>query len=461
MKISVERLPFVSPEKLFFYLRERAYFVWLDTSLKNKENRYSVIAFEPFMVFKSKGSSITIQHRESEKVYSGNPLEYLDELLKRYSLPYNNFFSPGAFGYFAYDLGWQIEKLPDIAKDDLDIPDISLGFYDTVIVIDHKDRCTYLISAEIKGEGTSFVEKSHLLKKISNFGLPYRERPVEIDKVSSNMSYTRYIRAIRKIKDYIAKGDVYQINFAQRLEAEGFFPPDTIYRRIRKVNPTSFSGYFNGGDFLLLSNSPELFIKKEGERVVTKPMKGTRPRGRNREDDKRYREELLKSVKDMAELLMIVDMERNDLGKVCRYGSVKTIKLRQIERYKTVFQATSVIEGIVRKGVGLVDILKAVFPGGSITGAPKVRAMEIIEELEPHKRAFYTGSMGYIGFNGNVELNILIRTILLKGKKLYYPVGGGIVWDSTPEAEYEETITKAKALFLTLGGNYEEKLLHT
>ena len=194
---------------------------------------------------------------------------------------------------------------------------------------------------------------------------------------------------------------------------------------------------------------------------MTKPMKGTRPRGKTPKRDAAYRRELLASEKDRAELVMIVDLERNDIGRVCRYGSVKVKKLRQMESYRTVFQTTSVIEGVLRDGITSVDLLRASFPGGSITGAPKIRAMEIIEELEPHKRAFYTGSMGYIGFNGNMEMNIMIRTILLKDSRLYYPVGGGVVWDSTPEGEYEETITKAGALFLTLGCGNGKNFLHS
>ncbi|MCM8762546.1 MAG: aminodeoxychorismate synthase component I [Candidatus Omnitrophica bacterium] len=455
MNLFTEKLPFVPPEKLFLALKNRRSFIWLDTALKNIENRYSLIAFEPFLILKSKRDKVIIEEKAGIKNYSGDPLIYLDELLKRYPLPSKTFFCPGALGYFSYDLGWQIEKLPDIAIDDLDIPDICLGFYDAVLVIDHKEKCLSIVSMD----KPSLTEKKGIIKKISDTPLEIEKSPIEIKKVSSNMSYNQYIDAIEKIKEYIANGDVYQINFAQRIEAEGVFPPETIYTKIRKVNPTSFSGYFNTGDFYLLSNSPELFLKKQGMKVYTKPMKGTRPRGKTKEEDERYRKELIKSIKEKAELLMIVDMERNDLGKVCRYGTVKVPGLRQIERYKTVFQATSLIEGDIRKNKGVVDLLRASFPGGSITGAPKVRAMEIIEELEPHKRAFYTGSMGYIGFNGNIELNILIRTILLKGKKLYYPVGGGIVWDSKPSAEYKETLTKAKALFLTLGGTYEN-LLH-
>ncbi|MCM8829610.1 MAG: aminodeoxychorismate synthase component I [Candidatus Omnitrophica bacterium] len=456
MNLFTEKILSVPPEKLFLALKDRRFFIWLDTALKNTENRYSLITFDPFLIFKSKRENITIEDRTGIKNYSGDPLMYLDELLKRYHLTSKTFFCPGALGYFSYDLGWQIEKLPDIAVDDLDIPDICLGFYDALVVIDHKEKCLYIVSLN----KTSLIEKKGIIKKISETPLHIETRDIEIKRVSSNMSYGQYIEAIKKIKQFIANGDVYQINFAQRIEAEGIFPPETVYTKIRKVNPTSFSGYFNTGYFYLLSNSPELFLKKEGVNVYTKPMKGTRPRGKTKAEDERYRKELIKSIKEKAELLMIVDMERNDLGKVCRYGTVKVPRLRAIEKYKTVFQATSLIEGEMRKDKGVVDLLKASFPGGSITGAPKIRAMEIIEQLEPHKRAFYTGSMGYIGFNGNIELNILIRTILLKGTKLYYPVGGGIVWDSKPDAEYYETLTKAKALFLTLGGD-GEKLLHT
>jgi len=457
-----KKLPFVPPEKLFHTLKERNYFIWLDTCLHDRSQKFSVLAFDTFLVFKSKGKRITVSANGSEKKFYGNPFEALNSLMKKYGRDYPGFFSPGALGFFSYDLGWQIEKLPDKGIDDLELPDICLGFYDTIFLIDHRKKCLEVLSANLPGEKErsfklSFREKTGLIKEMPAGGSMREECAADIKKFSSNVSYKQYIKSIGKIKDYIASGDVYQINFAQRLEAEGVFSPEAIYKRIRKVNPTAYSGYFNAGEFLLLSNSPEIFLRKEGMEVMTKPMKGTRPRGMSRPEDERYRKELMASAKDKAELVMIVDLERNDIGKVCRYGTVKVRKLQQVESYKTVFQTTSLVEGVLNEGVSQVDLLKAAFPGGSITGAPKIRAMEIIEELEPNKRAFYTGSMGYLGFNGNMELNILIRTILLKGNRLYYPVGGGIVWDSSPEAEYEETMTKAKSLFLTLGCDYGKK----
>ncbi len=451
-----EKLPFVPPERLFSALKERNHFIWLDTCLHDRSQRYSVIAFDPFLVFKSKGKRITVSVNGSEKKVYGDPFEALNSLLGKYKGDYPGFFSPGALGFFSYDLGWQIEKLPDKGIDDLELPDICLGFYDTIFLIDHREKCLTALSANLQGENersfkSAFREKTCLIEKMPADESRHEECAADIKKFSSNVSYEQYIQSIGKIKDYIASGDVYQINFAQRLEAEGVFSPSAMYTKIRKVNPTAYSGYFNAGEFLLLSNSPEIFLLKEGMKVMTKPMKGTRPRGTSRKEDERYRKELMASAKDKAELVMIVDLERNDIGKVCRYGTVKVRKLQQVESYKTVFQTTSLVEGVLNEGVSQVDLLKAAFPGGSITGAPKIRAMEIIEELEPNKRAFYTGSMGYLGFNGNMELNILIRTILLKGNRLYYPVGGGIVWDSSPEGEYEETMTKAKSLFLTLG----------
>jgi len=469
-KFIAEKIPFVPPENLFRLLREKKYFVWLDTCLHNRTEKYSVIAFEPFIVFRSKGRNIHITGEHSKKSFCGNPLESLDNLLAEYSISCPYFFSPGALGYFSYDLAWQIEKLPDTGKDDLNLPDICLGFYDTILLIDHTEKSIQVVSANLTGEkeksfNLAFRKKIDLLKGLLSCRMKAtisgkrEEVPADISKISSNITYNQYLRSIEKIRDYIARGDVYQINFAQRLEAEGKFSPERVYLKLRKVNPTLFSGYFNTGDFLLLSNSPEIFLKKEGKRVMTVPMKGTMPRGKNKKQDSAYRRKLLDSEKDKAELVMIVDLERNDLGRVCRYGTVRVKTLRRVESYKTVFQTTSVIEGILKDGVTPVVLLKATFPGGSITGAPKIRSMEIIEELEPNKRAFYTGSMGYIGFNGNLELNILIRTILLQKDRLYYPVGGGIVWDSLPDAEYEETMTKAKALFLTLGR--EESVLHS
>ncbi|MBU4341781.1 MAG: aminodeoxychorismate synthase component I, partial [Candidatus Altiarchaeota archaeon] len=255
-----------------------------------------------------------------------------------------------------------------------------------------------------------------------------------------------------RVKEYIAAGDIYQANISQRLEAEMMIESWELYKRLREINPAPFAAFLNFGDIAVVSASPERFFRVEGRRIETRPIKGTRPRGGDSEEDKGLEKELLASEKDKAEHVMIVDLERNDLGKVCEFGSIKVSEFEVIEGYSTVFQMVSTVEGVLREDVSQVDCLRAMFPGGSITGAPKVRAMEIIEELEPTKRGLYTGSIGYLGFNGNIDLSIVIRTFLVKDNRAYFQVGGGIVADSSPEAEYQETMDKAKALIDSLQG---------
>jgi len=267
---------------------------------------------------------------------------------------------------------------------------------------------------------------------------------------SSNFTPEEYIKAVGKVREYIAAGDVFQVNLSQRFEANLTVPPYALYRRLRQVNPAPFASYLNFDGVTVVSASPERFLKLQGDLVETRPIKGTRPRGKDSVEDAALAQELLHSIKDRAENIMIVDLERNDLGRVCRYGSIKVTELAILETFPTVFHLTSTIVGRLRQDKSNIDLLKAAFPGGSITGAPKVRAMEIIDELEPTKRSIYTGSIGYLSFNGDIDLNIVIRTFLIKGDKAYFQVGGGIVYDSNPEAEYRETLDKAKALIQAL-----------
>jgi para-aminobenzoate synthetase component 1 len=255
---------------------------------------------------------------------------------------------------------------------------------------------------------------------------------------------------VRRTIDYIAAGDIFQANISQRLSSEIATSPWTLYRRLRAINPAPFAAYLDCGDPIIVSASPERFLRVTGRRVETRPIKGTRPRGRTPFDDRRLASELLASAKDRAEHVMIVDLERNDLGRVCKYGSVRVSELAALETYATVFHLTSTVNGRLLPGKTPVDLLRASFPGGSITGAPKVRAMEIIDELEPTTRGVYTGGIGYLSFTGDVDLNIVIRTFVITGGRAYFQVGGGIVADSDPEAEYQETLDKAKALIEAL-----------
>ncbi|MCD6221412.1 aminodeoxychorismate synthase component I, partial [bacterium] len=442
MKIFSRNLDYVNPEKVFLSFKNKKFFFWFDSTLTSY-GRYSIIGFHPFLIFKSKKDKITIETFNSKRKYAGNPFDYLKEIFEKYRVNSNSFFIPGAAGYLGYDAGWYIEQLPDLKPDSLKIPDIFLCFYEFFLIFDIKQKKLNLAGINIYEKEKIFKKKMDLIideiKK--NINKKKKKEEIEIKKFSSNIKFSEYVKSIEKIKDYIKNGDVYQINFSYRVQADGVFPSSEIYPKIRKINPAPYSAYFNFGDFEILSNSPELFIKKYKKRIITKPMKGTGNRGKDKKEDKENYLKLLRSEKDRAELIMIVDLERNDLGKICEYGSVKVKKLVEIEKYRTVFQTTSTIEGILEDGISPVEIIKAIFPGGSITGAPKKRAMEIIEELEPEKRSFYTGCLGYIGFNQNMLFNILIRTLLIKKNKLYYPVGGGIVWDSIPESEYRETIT--------------------
>jgi len=269
------------------------------------------------------------------------------------------------------------------------------------------------------------------------------------DVPKCNFSKAQYTKTVRRALDYIKEGDIYQVNLSQRFTYslnDQSLDSLSLYSSLRSLAPSPFGGYLDCGDFHLISSSPERFLQLRNGIVQTRPMKGTRPRGKTQQEDQRLRKEMLTSDKDIAELLMITDLKRNDLGKVCDYGSVHVKEMRTLEEYKYVFQATSTIEGRLREDKDCFDLIDACFPGGSITGCPKIRAMEIIEELEPTRRGLYTGSLGYINFNGDMDLNILIRTLVAQRDKLYYQVGAGIVADSTPLGEYDETLVKARAI---------------
>jgi para-aminobenzoate synthetase component 1 len=271
-----------------------------------------------------------------------------------------------------------------------------------------------------------------------------------IGGLQTNFTKDEYLDAVRKAKEYIAAGDIYQVNLSQRFSTGIDGDPFVLYRRLHRINPAPFGCFLDYGGVTVVGASPERFLRLRGRRVETRPMKGTRPRGKSPDEDRYLKQELLNSRKDQAELVMIVDLERNDLGRVCDYGSVRVRTLRALETYATVFQTTASVLGRLRRDRDRIDLLRACFPGGSVTGAPKIRAMEIIEEIEPTRRGIYTGSIGYLDFGGNLDMNIAIRTMVCKNGRVYFQVGGGIVADSDPEEEYEETLVKSKALIEAL-----------
>lgn len=409
--------------------------------------RYSFLGVDPFYVLETKKQ---------------DPFPALRETFNRYkiSIPKGNDlpFLGGAVGYLAYDLGFTLEKkVKNTPKPGLDMPDSSFGFYNTVITIDHFKRLLHIFSSGLPESNYSLAKSLCELnfKKICKLlcgikplkaGRKIKKPKLQYLQLKSNFTKEDYVLAVRRAKEYIKQGDIYQANLSQEFNARTDSPGHKIYQRLRKISPSCFSAYFDSGDYQILSSSPERFLKLEGQVVTTRPMKGTRPRSKNKSSDLRLRKELLSSVKDKAELMMIVDLERNDLGRVCSYHSIEVNSLRQLEEYSSVFQTTSTVSGLLHKDKDRFDLIRACFPGGSITGCPKIRAMEVIDELEPSRRNIYTGCLGYLSFSGSMDFNILIRTILKKGDKLCFNAGGGIVADSNPEDEYQETLVKAHSM---------------
>ncbi len=456
---------FVPPRGVFDIFKDKPYSFLLESSLlSNGLGRFSFIGSEPFLILKSKKNDIEIISDKVTQRLKGNPFEKLRELLNTYRVERQNIpipFVGGAVGYLGYDLRYFIERLPDISADDINIPDIFFMFYSNVIVFDHLKNEIFL-SANGFPEDKRFREKKakedmvRLKGYLASYG---RKKPLTARVknksycITSNFKREDYISAINKAKEYIKNGDIYQVNLSQRFSCRIKQEPFAIYERLSGISPSCFSSFFNFGDFHIVSASPERFLRLEKDLVRTRPMKGTRPRGATHSEDARLRGDLLRSGKDKAELLMIVDLERNDLGRVCKYGSINVKSIRNLEAYATVFQTTADVTGRLKEDKDRIDLIKACFPCGSITGAPKIRAMEIIEELEPTKRNIYTGSIGYMGFDGNMDLNIAIRTILIKDSFAYLQAGGGIVADSTPNLEFDETLTKAKALIAALEVN--------
>ncbi len=375
--------------------------------------------------------------------------EKMDKYKKfgKYNNRYNIPFTSGAVGYLSYDLKNKVENLPQSAVNDVDIPLINFHFYDGIFIIDNETNKTYISAVGINRSCDEIV--TELEARLSgNFS--FENGSYHTGDFSSNMTKEEYVEKINKVKDYISTGDVYQINLTQRFVCDFSGDSLALYKQLRTINPSPFAVYLKYDDFEVVSSTPERFIRKQGDKLLTSPIKGTRKRGHSKEEDDFLKQDLINSEKDRSELLMIVDLERNDFGRIAKTGTVKVTDLFRIEEHPSVFHLVTDIEAQLDSDKDVTDIIKATFPGGSITGAPKIRAMEIIDELEPTTRNLYTGSIGWIDFNTDFDFNIVIRTILLKNGKAYLNVGGGIVWDSLADDEYEESLIKAKALMKAL-----------
>lgn len=425
----------------------RPWFVYLDSCAgRSSGGRYDIISADPIATFTTRGADTTIERQGQREVSRADPFALLQTELQGGAVSNGDVpFVGGALGYFAYDLGRRIEDIGTHAEHDIDIPDMAVGIYDWAAVFDHELRRAWLVSQE-----SCEQDLDHWLNVLTTpdpvTPAAYATSFQVTSPVRPEITFAQYAEKFARIKRYIIDGDCYQVNLAQRFSAPVSGSAWDAYRRLRNLNPAPFSAYLSLADGAILSSSPERFLSVTDRQVETKPIKGTRPRATDRGADRKLAEELKHSEKDRAENLMIVDLLRNDLGKSCAVGSVEVPELFEIESYATVHHLVSTVRGSLADGLENADLLRGCFPGGSITGAPKLRAMEIIEELEPCRRTVYCGAIGYLSFDGSMDTNIAIRTLVHHGERMYCWAGGGIVADSELDAEYSECLDKAAAM---------------
>ncbi|MGY4691861.1 anthranilate synthase component I family protein [Salibacterium sp. K-3] len=448
---------FVYPEEQFYAAYRtlsagRPYHVLLESGQKG---RYSMAALDPFAVFTAKDGILHIKTEEETVRREGEPLEEMKQWLAPFqveTVPGAPDFQTGVAGSLSYDYIRYIEKLPVEAADDLQTPDLYFLAFQQVFIYDHEQKTLWIVLHHEKGHeaeaARNWQELKEQWKKPSARHREYNAPLLQpAAGKSSSFSKGAFAESVEQVKEYIRRGDVFQVNLSVRQSEPLLTPPLHIYEKLRELNPSPYMGYFHTPDLQLVGGSPELLVKKRGKEASTRPIAGTRPRGHSLEADTAYEQEMMDTEKERAEHVMLVDLERNDLGKVCTPGSVEVDELMVVERYSHVMHIVSNVKGKLADQVDVYDMIKAAFPGGTITGAPKIRTMEIIEELEPVRRGMYTGSFGWIGFNNDMELNISIRTMAVTEGKAYVQAGAGIVIDSDPEAEYEESLKKARALW--------------
>jgi para-aminobenzoate synthetase component I len=435
---------------------------FLDSSLTDgRGGRYSFFTADPFLTVRSRGRRAELTGSAGRVVTEVDPWTLLQHLLHRYPVDRVQGLPPflgGAVGYFGYDLGRTLERLPTTAIDE-GLPDLDLGFYDWVLATDHLSGESWIVAtgfptgeeADARARVAGIQERLYVPPSSSSDAAS-----LEAPRLRSNFRRADYLQAVERARMYIAAGDIFQVNLSHRLEGEWNGAAWPLYKRLRAASPVSHGAFLDLGDVKVLSASPERFLKLEGSRIETRPIKGTRPRGATPDEDRALGAELLTSEKDRAENLMIVDLLRNDIGKVSRVGSVRVPKLFDLERHASVWHLVSTVCGEIRPGLDAVDLLRACFPGGSVTGCPKIRAMEIIEEFEPVRRGVYCGAIGYLSFTGAMDTNIAIRTLVLRDGRMDLQVGGAVTYDSVPEFEYAETLDKGRALLGALRADLEE-----
>ncbi len=426
--------------------------------------RYCFLGCDPSLIVSTKGNTVTIQNngkQETETLVGKNPLTAVKEILEKYKpvtqegLPR---FSGGAVGFIGYDMVRYFEGLPEQTEDDLDVPDSLFVITDTLLIFDNVTQTIKVVSNalveddDLDGLYTRTIMEIEALEEKLRAPVPDiasgngTGKAQDTGTIESNFAEEAFKESVLKIKQYILEGDAIQVVLSQRLKFPITQDPFNIYRALRTINPSPYMYFLKFGDLQVVGSSPEVLVRLEGEKVEVRPIAGTRKRGSSEEEDRHLEKDLLQDEKELAEHIMLVDLGRNDLGRVAQTSTVEVNEKFGIERYSHVMHIVSNVRGILKKGLDCFDVLKAAFPAGTVSGAPKIRAMEIIEELEPTRRGLYAGAVGYISFTGNMDTAIAIRTLLIKDDVAYLGVGAGIVADSVPDNEFEETMNKGRAL---------------
>ena len=441
-----------------FILVQKNSFIFESVEKGKIRGRYTIIGFNPDKIFNIKKNVIIEDDFKKKKIINKNILKYLNNLFQNFKVKSSKELprmSSMLVGYFSYDIIRLIENIPNKCKDDLKIPDIRLMRPKNLIIYDNVKRKIFYIEniyndQKIYDYPSEYEKIKNTLNELRYYGnIPLPENFHINNKkinIKSNISKSKFKSIVRKAKTYIKKGDIFQVVLSQRFSAEIKKPPLEIYNTLRKSNPSPFMFYFNYDDFQVLGSSPEILVRLVNGEVTIRPIAGTRPRGKNPKEDKKLTAELLNDPKELSEHLMLLDLGRNDVGKVSKANSVKVTENFKVEKYSHVMHIVSNVIGKLRKNLSLFETFLSGFPAGTVSGAPKIRAMEIIDELEVSKRKLYAGGIGYFTANQEFDTCIALRTALIKNKKIYVQAGAGVVADSKPESEYKETINKAKAL---------------
>lgn len=440
----------MTPISIFGSLKGKHKLLFESSAKHEESGRYSFIAVDPIGELKGNKESFIYQvEGDKPQHLKGSVLQKLRDMMPLQNVQYPFAFFGGAVGYFGYDTAFYNEKIGEALQDDLNMPDVHVYFYDTFIVFDHLTQKVTIVAIDLFQKGRSENEMNQAISQIEGEikqGVTFIEDESVSIAFEPTIQKETFIQMVEKAKEHIERGDIFQVVLSQRFEAEFSGNPFSLYRKLRTSNPSPYMFYLEFDDYTILGTSPESLVKVQNRIVTTNPIAGTKPRGKTKEEDKKIEQLLLHDEKEIAEHRMLVDLGRNDIGRVSKIGSVQVSKYMTIERYKYVMHIVSEVIGELNDDVHVLDVLTSCLPAGTVSGAPKIRAMQIINDLEHVKRGVYAGAIGYISVNGNMDLALAIRTMIVKENKAFVQAGAGIVYDSVAESEYEETLNKAKAL---------------